>query len=172
MIIVSAGHYPDKPGVCHDGFCEHDEAARWVDVICAKLDELGVDNVKCPTGYLKGKIDFINHRNPKLAIEIHFGTGAGNGACTLYQPDSKDGKAYAELLQAAMEKTLSKNGDGSMEGWYRMDKTLGVDFFLRKTKCESLILEPEFIENKDVIQSNRIEVCQNLANAIGVICGI
>ena len=68
-ILVSAGHYPKKPGACFEGFCEHDEACRWASMLAAALDGHAV---LVPTGVLKEKIEFIKLRQPTLAVEVHF----------------------------------------------------------------------------------------------------
>ncbi|KKL45821.1 hypothetical protein LCGC14_2351830, partial [marine sediment metagenome] len=38
MIIIFAGHHPRKPGACFEGFCEHDEALRWLAIIEAETN--------------------------------------------------------------------------------------------------------------------------------------
>lgn len=179
MILLSAGHYPLRPGANYKSFCEHDEAVRWVESIGRYLEsEYGV----VPTGKLRQKVAFINRRDPICAIEVHFNSAiklqdidgdgikdivnVGNGALSLYCPGSIKGKQLASLMQSAMETIFKRHWDGVMEGYYRMDKRNGVDFFLRRTSCPAVIIEPEFIHHKDLIQSNREEVCRLLAEAL------
>lgn len=182
MICISAGHHPTKPGACFEGFCEHDEAVKWVNEICSHLGDLCV---KVPPSTLKEKVAFINVRNPSMAVEIHFNAAqvhkdlnnngevdegemknVGSGALTLYYPGSKKGKRLATEVQTVLEPIFTRHWDGVMEGWYRMNKNFGADYFLAKTKCTSIIVEPEFIHRKDLIQKNREVACFNIAQCL------
>jgi len=183
MILISAGHHPTKPGACYEGFCEHDEAVRWVNNI---VNLLGEDNaVLVPPSTLKNKLEFINNRNPTIAAEIHFNAArvwndlnkndikdegevknVGKGCLTLYCPGSIKGKRLATTVQEGMEQIYSRHWNGVMEGWYRMNKNFGPDRFLVKTKCPAIIIEPEFIHRKDLIQQNRDVVCASIAQAL------
>ena len=59
MILLSAGHHPAAVGACYNGFCEHDEAVKWVDEL-NKLLTPRIDTMIVPTGRLQSKIDYIN----------------------------------------------------------------------------------------------------------------
>lgn len=182
MIFISAGHHPTKPGACFGTFCEHDEALKWVLEICGNLHNLGLEYMQVPAAPLKTKVAFINAREAALAVEIHFNSAGkmvksadsgeevfqhtGNGALTLYCPGSVKGKLLATKIQEGMETVFKRHWGGVMEGYYRMDKSRGVDFFLRKTKCPAVIVEPEFIHHKELIQQNRFEVCSKIAIGI------
>jgi len=167
MIYLSAGHHEEKPGACFNGFCEHDEAKIWCEFIAHNM---GSDNALIiPDGKLKEKVDFINHRKPLAAIEVHFnsmltGTNA-NGCETLHYPGSEPGLKLATALQLAVVQTGIRDR-GTKEGYYRMNKTNGVDFFLAKTKCPAIIIEPEFIFNKDTILNSRDAACKNIAASL------
>lgn len=183
MILISAGHHPTSLGACFEGFCEHDEALRWVDEIYARL---GPDKaLLVPAGVLRSKIDFINARRPAVAIEIHFNSlqvwkdanadgvvdegemrPVGNGALTLHYPGSTRGKAVAQTVQGAMEPIFGKHWRGAMEGWYRMNKKFGPDYFLSRTNCTAIIVEPEFIHKQDLITGNRVLACRAIADAL------
>lgn len=179
MIAVSAGHYPAKPGACDNGFCEHDEAMKWMRLIVSHLDGIAFE---VPTGFLRDKIKFINDRTPELAVEVHFNDlqkwidannngiidegemkHVGSGAMTLYYPGSMKGKRFAEAMQLCYEPIFGKSWRGVMEGWYRMDPKRGPDFFLKRTACPAVILEPEFISNKNGIVTNREKICESIA---------
>ena len=167
MICISAGHHPTKPGACYNGFCEHDEAMRWV----SKIAELLGDDrcVIVPPAPLKTKVEFINARSPVIAAEIHFNSDekrAGNGCLTLHHPESEKGKKLARLIQDNMEQIFTRHWNGVMEGWYRMNKDYGPDFILAKTKCPTVIIEPEFIHNKELILKNRDVCCSAIAEAL------
>ena len=167
MIYISVGHYEEKPGACFNGFCEFNEAKEWVKLIIERMHK---DNaLRVPTGTLKQKVDFINQRSPIAAVEVHFnsmlsGTNA-SGSETLYHPHSKGGKQLAIEVQLAMHKAGLRDR-GVKEGYYRADKTKGVDFFLDKTNCPAIIIEPEFIFNKDTILMYREKACTNIAETL------
>jgi N-acetylmuramoyl-L-alanine amidase len=169
MIFISAGHYPAHPGATHERFIEHDEAVVWRNLLIDKLIPLEVMSV--PSEVLRSKVDFINARlqNGDLALEIHFnsaldkeGNHVGRGCETLYYPGSKKGKEFAEACQIALAEVFPPDR-GVKEGWYRMDPTRGADFFLEKTKCPAVIIEPEFVHHSNIIQDNREEACENLS---------
>jgi N-acetylmuramoyl-L-alanine amidase len=168
-IFVSAGHYPSKPGATFEGFAEYDEAALWADDIVEKLDG---EAVLVPTGFLGHKVGFINARSPVLAIEIHFnaaqdadGNNVGRGCETLYYPGSDKGEKLAEIVHSALTPIFDPDR-GIKEGWYRMDEKNGPDYFLAKTTCPAVIIEPEFIHRKEIIQENRAMATDLLADAL------
>lgn len=180
-IMVSAGHHPTKPGACFGSFCEWDEAKIWADRVVALLDGLAM---RVPDGVLKDKVGFINARSPTLAIEIHFNSykiwedlnkdgqvsddelrAAGRGSETLYYPGSHAGKKLATIVQAALALHFPPSR-GVKEGYYRMDPANGPDFFLARTKCPSVIVEPEFIHRTDLITTKRDAACAGIACAL------
>lgn len=167
MIFISAGHHPTKPGACYGSFCEFDEASKWADLI---YELIGGDRcMRVPSGVLREKVAFINAREPTLAAEIHFnadGRQAGNGCLTLHYPGSIKGRMVAIEVQDGMEQIFRRHWNGVMEGYYRMDKSRGPDYFLAKTKCPSVIIEPEFIHNRDRITENREGACANIASSL------
>lgn len=166
MIYLSIGHHPDKPGACHNGFCEFDEAKIWAELIASHMQD---DALLVPVGTLKEKVKFINSRQPKAAIEVHFNSAENrenvSGCETLYYPGSSKGEQLANELQSSMVITIEKDR-GIKPGYYRLNPANGVNFFLKNTKCPSLIIEPEFVFNKETIQKSRIETCKNIANAL------
>ncbi len=171
MIFISAGHYPSDPGAKFERFIEHDEAVIWRDLLC---ELLGDECLSVPTGFLKTKVAFINARvmNGDIAIEIHFnaaldgkGHHVGRGCESLYYPGSVNGKALALRCQAALSETYPPDR-GAKEGWYRMDRSRGADFFLVKTKCVAVIIEPEFVHRFEIIVNNREQAIANLAETL------
>lgn len=182
MIYLSAGHYPESPGACHNDFCEYDEAAKWV-VLLQKLLQPRTTVLMVPADKLTAKVAFINKTPTKpgdLAIEIHFNSDVSkkqHGSETLYCPGSVKGERAALIVQNALSSLLGPNR-GAKEGWYQMDKPGHKDYpgdvegdevpdyFLAKTNCVALILEPEFIYNRLAIESLRDVVCEVLADAI------
>lgn len=183
MILLSAGHHPAKPGACFENFCEHNEAVKWMEEI---HQFLGSDVAKkVPTGVLKKKIEFINANEPTIAAEIHFNSlqvwndananglvdkgemeYKGSGALTLFYPGSSKGKRLATVVQEGMETVFKKHWRGVMEGYYRMDPKYGPDYFLVRTKCPSIIIEPEFIHHREEIESKRADCCTAIADGL------
>lgn len=182
MILISPGHYPQRPGACDGPFCEHAEAVRWANCI---MDNLPVGiGLLVPVGTLKTKVDFINKSNPTIAAEVHFNSfkvwedanedglitddelkHAGKGCETLYYPDSKKGALLASEVQNSIAPEIYLDR-GIKPGWYRMNPDNGPDFFLSKTKCTAIILEPEFIHLKLSIQNNMHKACGKIAGAL------
>jgi len=178
MIFISAGHYPSRPGAGHNNFYEHDEAVLWSrDIFDALFNLADTDEpiaFEVPTGVLKDKVSYINHRAVanSIAVEIHFnaavdaaGNNIGRGCESLYFPGSETGKEVATRLNDALAVDFAPNR-GVKEGWYRMDKRRGADFFLEKTSCPAVILEPEFIQHREKIQLHRQATCERLAEAL------
>jgi N-acetylmuramoyl-L-alanine amidase len=172
MIFISAGHHPSAPGATYERFVEHDEAVIWAEIM---VDGLGDNGALVPTGVLKSKVDYINSRimDGDVAIEIHFnsamkdGEHVGRGSETLYYPGSEDGEELAETVQSALREVFPPDR-GIKEGWYHMDPERGADFFLAKTKCPALIIEPDFVHRSDLIIERRHEAIQKMIEVLNV----
>jgi len=178
MILISAGHYPGNPGACFQGTCEHEEATVWMEMLVAELSK-HAPCLAVPTGTLPQKVSYINTHSPMFAIEIHFNSSAGKarGFETLHYPGSVQGKLLAIVANDAIAQCFEHNR-GVKEGWYKMDAP-GVEdyvgdvdgdesphYFLQKTHCPAIIVEPEFIQRLDIIQKNREHVIEVLADAL------
>lgn len=168
-IALSAGHNPVKKGACYLNFCEYDEAVLWVELIA---EHLGNHAYIVPTGKLKDKVKAINERDCVLAVEIHFnsavnsvGKHVGKGSETLYCPGSERGEYAANAVQEVLAPTLFRDR-GIKEGWYQMNKNKGPDYFLAKTNCPAIILEPDFIHRVRHITNNRELACKAIASAL------
>lgn len=187
MIYISAGHHEKAQGAKYseggDMFTEYQFTTEWADLIVELLSE---SCIRVPNGSLKSKIEFINKTANKgdLAVEIHFNSAkmwkdqnsngvidddemvhVGRGSETLYYPGSKTGKAAAESIQFAIEQILPPNR-GAKEGWYQMNPAKGPDFFLAKSRCTAIIIEPEFIDNIDKIIKNKNAACHVIASTL------
>lgn len=174
MIFISAGHYPSAPGASWERFIEHDEACIWIDLLYQLMPDTCI---KVPTGVLRSKTDFINRRcmDNDVAIEVHFNAARdsnnnpiGKGCETLYYPGSESGELLAKLCQEALAENYEPDR-GIKEGWYRMDPNRGADFFLKKTKCTAVILEPEFVHRSDIIIAKRDAAIESLVCALSTI---
>jgi len=169
MIYISAGHHSLKKGASFEEFYEHDEALVWVDLLVCHLKDIAV---RVPPGVLKEKVKFINEGKAKIAIEVHFnsaidsnGNRVGKGSETLYYPGSEKGLSLAKAVQLVLARHFPPSR-GVKEGWYRMDKRKGPDYFLARTKCPAIIIEPEFVHRKEIIRSKRSNACEDLAHAL------
>lgn len=162
-IIFFAGHYPKQPGACWEGLCEHDEAVRW----CSLLEQhMGEEEFMWgPTGRLKDKTTFVNKRNPILTVDLHFNAWVDEegkprlpegGCMTLYYPGSVKGELAAGYLNHELSQVFPPNL-GVREGYYALDPKRGPDWFLERTKCTALILEPDYIHRGERIRENRAE---------------
>lgn len=180
MIFLSAGHYPDSPGACFFNFCEHMEAFKWVTNISFLIRQK-IHVVTVPSGVLSEKIKWINEFIPEqgdLAVEIHFNSNVNAKGCeTLYCPGSVKGRVAADIIQKSLE-SLFPPGRGVKEAWYKMDRPGHIDYpgdiegdekldaFVKLVRPPAIIVEPDFISQRDRIESNRDSACQLLAEAI------
>jgi N-acetylmuramoyl-L-alanine amidase len=185
MLILSPGHYPADPGACFQAgqrlYCEHGEALDWVHRIAHYARQRVMVDI-APGLWLGDKVRWINRHAPRaeLAAEIHFNSDpkrAGRGSETLYCPGSEAGALAARIVQGSMA-GLFPPDRGAIEGWYRMDRPghvdypgdvegdERVDYFLKATACPALILEPEFIHNRQKLHDQRDTACERIAEAL------
>ena len=165
MILVSAGHHPSAKGAHHGDFYEHDEAVRWRDELVVQLGGKGVAE--------KEKAGFINSAaDARLAVEIHFNSldttqtlPSERGCLTYYYPGSQPGRRAAQRVQEALRMFFPPDL-GSHDGYVRMEPSRGIIWFLRDTKCMALLIEPQFIDRKEDIQSRRHDCCVALATVL------
>lgn len=182
LIGLSVAHFPRKVGADFCGFNEHNESKVWILLVEMALRNLGLDVVVAPVGGLGRKVRWLNGHNPSVVVEIHF-NGSVNptvqGCETLYYPGSKKGLVLANTVHRAYQKTMGNKDRGVKEGWYRMDRPMIVDYagdvdgdenpdyFLAKTNCPAIILEPDFIAQVNNITTKRFDACINIAKGIG-----
>jgi N-acetylmuramoyl-L-alanine amidase len=173
-VFVSAGHHPVSQGADDGhGFAEHPEAVLWAELLAADLGERAVI---VPTGKLRAKVEFINGlaQPGDCAVEIHFnsatdaaGAHVGAGSETLYCPGATAGHALAQRVQGELAGVFPPDR-GAKPGWYRMDPVNGPDFFLQATRCPAIIVEPEFIHHRAMIQGSREEGVRAIAHGFGI----
>lgn len=173
-LILSIGHHEKARGARWNSLDEYTQASKWIYYIAGKLsNNHDIDIYVVESGTLKEKVkrvnelynQYISHNNV-LAVELHFNAAGGryiSGNETLYYPGSKKGKQsalnfnnffvdfYNDLYNVDIKNR------GAKEGWYKMDRPNivdypgdipgdeTVDYFLRKTNCTALILEPHFL---------------------------
>jgi N-acetylmuramoyl-L-alanine amidase len=169
MIFLSAGHNPKQQGACNGSdYCEHAVATKWVEYIKTLIKPFV--NVKIvPTGTLTEKVSYINSYPCKIAIEIHFNSNMPNvrGSECLYHPTSKKGLELAEnILEEFEQVSIFQPNRGAKIGYYQMNPDNPIDYFLRKTNPVSVIIEPEFISQKESIEDNMESGCRAIADAL------
>jgi len=183
MILVSSGHNKNAQGASYKDVTEFILAEKWADLI---VELLGTNSIRVPNGRLKDKVIFINNASQKgdIAIEIHFNSykkwkdldgdgiidagemiALGRGSETLYMPNSSSGMRAARIVQDNLGHLMQPDR-GIKEGWYQMNPAKGADYFLRKTNCTALIIEPEFIDNLEEINQNMSAACHVIAAAL------
>lgn len=179
MIVLSAGHHEQRKGACNGDICEWDIATKWVETIKSYIDPF-FDSEIIDSGTLREKVVQVNALAPKFAVELHFNSNINaSGSECLYYPGSEAGKELSETVLNQLENIdLFQPNRGAKEGWYRMDAPgredyLGdvegdetIDYFLRKTKCTSVIIEPQFMYHIDDILNNHVYACRAIADGL------
>lgn len=170
-VCISAGHRPGAEGASYLSYTEHQHAKWWVQVLKFFLADY-VQCIEVPTGHLKKKVGFINSQAADFCIEIHFnsaiapdGARIGKGSETLYCPGSDTGMKAAKFVQGNLGVAFPPDR-GVKEGWYQMKKENGPDYFLKRTNCPALIVEPEFIHLTDNIVSGTGAGCEAIGKGI------
>lgn len=181
VVGLSYAHYPEAKGAQYKGFSEHPESIVWAMIIKHELEKQGYTVVVAPVGRLPQKVAWLNKQNPEVSIEVHFNgssNAAVNGCETLFYPGSKKGRALAAVVHNRYSKKMGNNNRGVKEGWYRMDVPDQIDFdgdingderpdyFLERTNCPALIIEPEFISRIHNITTKRCEAATAIALGI------
>ena len=178
----SVAHTQHKPGATYQDKNEYEESFIWTHMVIEFLKGTGIDTYRVPVGQrLAKKVSAINSQRCDLAIEIHFnacGGGGASGCETLYYPGSTKGRVAAAVMQGYVYEAMHTRDRGAKEGWYKMDRPGVIDFygdtdgdempdyFLRKTNCTALILEPEFLEQWQGIEDHRGAGCEAISLAI------
>lgn len=181
LIGLSYAHYPEAAGAQYRGFSEHPESIVWTMLIKNVLESRRHRVVLAPVGRLPNKVYWLNRQNPDIAIEVHFNGSADlevNGCETLYCPGSVKGRLLATAIHTSYRDYMGNRDRGIKEGWFKMDKP-GVEdypgdvdgdesvlYFLRKTNCPAIIIEPEFIAQINAITTKRFIACERIAEGI------
>ena len=177
-IALSAGHHPANPGAVYNSLKEHNVAARWCAVIGRLLGDAGAEVHHVATGPLKNKVDEVKFQGGMagafdLAVEIHFnacGDCGADGAETLYMPGSEKGRRAAEIIQREMAMAGARDR-GVKEGWHKMEVGGTPNYFLAKTPCPAVIVEPAFLDGEfPMDQAEEEALCAAVAAGIVEAC--
>lgn len=179
-IAISAGHNPGKPGATSGNKTEYSETVIMAAFAIQHLQRHGHQAFLIGTGPLQNKVSQINNMGVDCAIEIHLNKagGVGHGCETLYCPGSKSGKSLAKAVHGILFEATGNKDRGIKPGWYRMDQP-GVedypgdvdgdevkDYFLEKTNCPAIIIEPYFIDTEDKMFSDQPWLAEKIGMAI------
>ena len=177
-VIISVAHSKRYPGASFQSFTENEESRIWSYKLKTYLSKYNISSYiiereTTPGNKTKGslykKVHFINSVKPIIAIEIHFNSSSNkdvNGCETLYYPYSERGKLLASIIHNNY-KIFVRKDRGIKPGWFRQDTVKKIPlYFLKKTKCLAIIVEPEFITQKYAIINMRDQATQAIA------CGI
>ena len=148
-VAVSVGHNPEDPGFKVNNVSEYSEMSVLVGMVVQKIQRVGHEAYHVGTGELEEKVDYINAIAPDCAIELHLNAGGGHGYETLHYPGSIQGKALASSVNSSVGLVLNSRNRGIKEGWYKMDKKNGPDYFLAQTNCPAIIFEMYFLDNQE-----------------------
>jgi len=168
MVGISVAHRPSSAGAGFMGFYEHYESVVWTQRLVQALGDLGIASAVSPVGRLHDKIEFLNHLQVAVAIEIHFNAAASTdiaGCETLYNPNSIEGHKLAKEVHNCYAVEMGNNDRGVKEHWHRGKVGL-FNYFLNKTKCPAIIVEPEFISHIRNITTKRDVATQKIAKGI------
>jgi len=161
MLAISVGHHENAKGAIYKHYNEYELALLWSSLICRHLTKKFV----VVSGLLRNKTKRINVLGCSMALEIHFNselTKKAAGHEVLYYPGSSKGKMFADKINTVLSGYF-KPDRGIKEGYYKLNKNNGVNFFLSNTKCPSIIIEPEFIFNIDEINKQDVACCKAIA---------
>ncbi len=180
-IAISIGHYPEKSGARFEDLIEHEIAGEWVDKILDTFDDIYdfdceepiFEFIPVPVGTLREKVKWINSHDFDYAIEMHFNSVGGaivSGAETLYMPGSYRGRQFASIVQDYTIVPLNIRDRGIKEGlyWSSRERTNTPLYFLRRTNCPAIIMEPEFLQSYKRTINNRkiVDFCYALIDAL------
>lgn len=155
-IILSVGHNSKSQGARWGNLSEYGVASQVTSLITFYGDISGVE-LHTIDSTLTDTVQYINSMCKRfgtdncVAIELHFNSAESKSAIgceTLYFPYSSNGKQLATKFNKLLFKNISglaiKNR-GIKTGWYQGIKNGKLLYFLHKTRCTSIILEPVFL---------------------------
>ena len=148
-IVISAGHYPEDPGVCANDLVEYNVAEAVVHRLSFLLRSGGYLVVKV-SGRLTEKIRNANEDNPDAAVEIHFNghhDPTSNGIECLYGSNPKD-RELAEHIQKRLVTRLGLDSRGVKFADYQgTPDVIDECAFPRLIGAPAVIVEPCFMSN-------------------------
>jgi N-acetylmuramoyl-L-alanine amidase len=180
-VVISPGHFKEAPGVIKNGYHEHDEVVKIIELLKSKFPveyELHI-----VTGKLHDKVNEINSIAPDIAIEVHLGNTNNSkvdGSRAFYMINNSNSKKLADSLLSSCVQGLSTEDRKSWQGWYKkitpsmvesgkapLGHKAKIDLFLSKINCPTAFIEPFYISSssdcKKFIEKERYD---DIANSI------
>lgn len=151
-VYIGVGHGGKDPGALGNGFKEKDLA---LDISRACGDYLAAHGVEVmlsrytdETESLADKIKECNAYAPTLALDIHINAAGGDGAEVFQSKFS----TYDDMLARNVYDEILKIGQNGRGIKVRLTKDGKRDYFgfVRDVRCPSILVEPAFIDSKDV----------------------
>lgn len=179
-ILLSAGHYPARPGVVFDGTTEHAVASEWVSKIIelhSLRDKYDIEIIPITTGKLTQKVrevnEYVKSGRDCIAIELHFNSAhskSARGYETLYCPNSKAGLNLASEYHSCFTRLIggALRDRGIKEGYYQTNPKNPPLYFLRATACPALIIEPAFV--CELSQLDSTKMCTHILESAYSLC--
>lgn len=156
MIVLSIAHSTKDPGNTHCGLVEHQISEVMSDACATMLRAHGVETLLlAPSALpypddLKDKVRQINELKPQLALEIHTNAvddTAPNYSEVIYEPGSVEAKLAASHISGVLRDALGQaHHMWPAKGAVEAERNL---YFLQKTICPALIVEPLFQSNPE-----------------------
>jgi len=168
-IAIGAGHSPNCRGAVGNGYDEHDEAVRCVNIFIKLCKAHGVSVYNCfddSSNVYENLYEQVEHANAQdvdVAIQWHFNSfskSTATGTEVEYHAGSAKGKAYAQKAQNAMCDVLGLSSRG-----LKADNL----YWTRETDAPSILIETCFISNANdmkVYVSKREELVEAVFTAI------
>ena len=168
-IVVCPGHNKFKQGARNKelNLVEYTEVLKISYELIDFLRDYSCFGATLVKGTLPFKVREINKIKPDICLDIHLNSSVSKyvrGTETLHSGSFKS-ICLAEKVQKELVACLEIPNRGIKKGYYRMDENNSVLYFLRKTLCPAIILEPLFMSNQFDADFIRPKI---LAEAIGL----
>jgi N-acetylmuramoyl-L-alanine amidase len=153
-IFGSIGHGGHDSGAVEGRFIEKnmnltygkacmDELSKYVETKISRLDDSFIG--------LSGLVAMSNNYNAQIHLAFHLNAGKGDGCEIYHSINSAEGKKLAEFISKEIA-ALGQNAHGQYVKIRPSTKYENKDYYteLGSTKAIAVILEPAFIDSKDV----------------------
>lgn len=141
-VFIGVGHGGSDSGATFAGLVEKDINLIMALACKAELERHGVtvklSRSKDENDTVAQEVKECNAFKPDIAIDCHNNAGAGDGFEIFYWPGSEDGLKLAQLIEKEV-KSMGQNSRGVKSG-----KNL---YFIKNTKCPSVLAEGFFLDN-------------------------
>lgn len=177
-IAVDCGHNPPEDYGCtnlHHNLAEFVECHK---IISHVYDSLWREHIRIVNfaERLKTKVWIVNKAKPVCAVELHLNSSSNpkaRGSLCMYYPTKKS-EQLAKFILDNIGKIINqpKLGislptRGAYVGNYQLDPSKAILYFLRRTKCPAVVVEPLFLSNdQDVYLLKKLKYHRYIATGI------